>query len=77
MAAKKTKTDKTKETPKPEGAEAPQAETPKATKNKAEPKPKKTSALDSFAFDPHLAGCDPYQGVTPIKSASHVRQHLR
>ena len=38
MAAKKTKTDKTKEIPKAELA-----------KKKAEPKPKKTSALDAAA----------------------------
>jgi hypothetical protein len=47
MAAKKTKTDKTKEAPKAEATEAPQAETPKAAKKKADPKPKKTSALDA------------------------------
>jgi hypothetical protein len=64
MAAKKTKTDKTKETPKPEtaespkpetakkkadAAETPKAETTKAAKKKADPKPKKTSALDAAA----------------------------
>ena len=49
MAAKKTKTDKTKETPKPEVAEAPKAETAKPAKKKVEPKPKKTSALDATA----------------------------
>jgi HB1, ASXL, restriction endonuclease HTH domain len=43
MAAKKSKTDKTKDTPKPE-------ETPKAEKSaKKNPKPKKTSALDAAA----------------------------
>ena len=49
MAAKKTKTDKTKETPKPEVAETPKAETAKPAKKKADPKPKKTSALDAAA----------------------------
>src|ERR1700674_2802804 len=64
MAAKKTKTDKTKETAKPEAAEipkaesakkkaeaaeTPKAETAKAAKKKADPKPKKTSALDAAA----------------------------
>ena len=45
MAAKKSKTDKTKETPKPE--ETPKSETAKAAKK--DPKPKKTSALDAAA----------------------------
>src|SRR5450631_4560236 len=45
MAAKKSKIDKTKETPKPE--ETPKAETAKAAKK--DPKPKKTSALDAAA----------------------------
>ena len=45
MAAKKSKTDKTKDAPKPEVAEAAKAEKP-AKKN---PKPKKTSALDAAA----------------------------
>ena len=49
MAAKKTKTDKTKETPKPEAVETPKAETAKPAKKKAEPKPKKISALDAAA----------------------------
>jgi hypothetical protein len=64
MAAKKTKTDKTKDAAKPEAAETPKAETakkkpeapetPKAetaktTKTQADPKPKKTSALDAAA----------------------------
>ena len=56
MAAKKTKTDKTKETPKaesakkkPEAAETPKPETAKSAKKKADPKPKKTSALDAAA----------------------------
>jgi HB1, ASXL, restriction endonuclease HTH domain len=49
MAAKKTKTDKTKEAPKPEVAETPKVETAKPTKKRAEPKPKKTSALDAAA----------------------------
>jgi outer membrane biosynthesis protein TonB len=64
MAAKKTKTDKTKESPKPEVAEAPKAEsakkkpeapetpkaeTAKAAKKKADPNPKKVSALDAAA----------------------------
>ena len=45
MAAKKSKTDKTKEVPKTE--ETPKAETAKAAKK--DPKPKKTSALDAAA----------------------------
>ena len=45
MAAKKSKTDKTKDAPKPEAAETPKAEK-SAKKN---PKPKKTSALDAAA----------------------------
>ena len=49
MAAKRSKTDKTKETPKPVVAEAPKTETAKVVKKKAEPKPKKTSALDAAA----------------------------
>jgi hypothetical protein len=63
MAAKKTKTDKTNvtkpevaETPKAvtakkkaEQPETPNAETAKAAKKKADPKPKKTSALDAAA----------------------------
>jgi HB1, ASXL, restriction endonuclease HTH domain len=49
MAAKKSKTDKPKETPKPEVAETPKVETAKPAKKKAEPKPKKTSALDAAA----------------------------
>jgi outer membrane biosynthesis protein TonB len=49
MAAKKTKNEKTKETPKPEVAEAPKVDTAKPAKKKAEPKPKKTSALDTAA----------------------------
>ena len=49
MAAKRSKTDKTKEAPKPEVAETPKAETAKPAKKKAEPKPKKTSALDAAA----------------------------
>jgi outer membrane biosynthesis protein TonB len=47
MAAKKSKTDNTKENPKPEEVQAPKAETAKAAKK--EPKPKKTSALDAAA----------------------------
>ena len=46
MAAKKTKTDKTKDTSKPAPTESPTAE---SAKKKAEPKPKKTSALDAAA----------------------------
>ena len=46
MAAKKTKTDKTKEIQKPEATERPKAE---SAKKKADPKPKKTSALDAAA----------------------------
>ena len=49
MAAKKTKTEKTKETPKPEVVETPKAEAAKPAKKKADPKPKKTSALDAAA----------------------------
>jgi hypothetical protein len=49
MAAKKTKNDKTKETPKPEVAEIPKAETAKPAKKKGEPKPKRLSALDAAA----------------------------
>src|SRR5476651_1043044 len=49
MAVKKTKTDKSKETPKPEVVETPKAETAKPAKKKADPKPKKTSALDAAA----------------------------
>jgi HB1, ASXL, restriction endonuclease HTH domain len=49
MAAKKTKTDKTKEAPKPEVAETPKADMAKAAKKKADAKPKKTSALDAAA----------------------------
>jgi len=45
MAAKKSKIDKTKETPKPE--ETPNDETAKTSKK--DPKPKKTSALDAAA----------------------------
>ena len=49
MATKKAKTEKTRETPKPEVAETPKAETAKPAKKKADPKPKKTSALDAAA----------------------------
>ncbi len=49
MAAKKTRTDKTKEMPKPEVVETPKVETAKVAKKKADPKPKKTSALDAAA----------------------------
>jgi hypothetical protein len=49
MAAKKTKNDKSKEAPKPEVAETLNADTPKPAKKKADPKPKKTSALDAAA----------------------------
>ena len=49
MAAKKTKTDKSKEAPKPEVAETPKATTAKPAKKKVDPKPKKTSALDAAA----------------------------
>jgi hypothetical protein len=46
MTAKKTKTDKTKETSKPEAMESPKAE---SSKKKAERKHKKTSAIDAAA----------------------------
>jgi HB1, ASXL, restriction endonuclease HTH domain len=49
MAVKKTKSDKSKETPKPEVVEASKAVMAKATKKKADPKSKKTSALDAAA----------------------------
>jgi HB1, ASXL, restriction endonuclease HTH domain len=49
MAAKKTKNEKTRETPKPEVAETPKAETAHPAKKKGDPKPKKTSALDAAA----------------------------
>jgi hypothetical protein len=49
MAAKKTKTDKTKEAPEPQVAETPKATSPTSAKKKADAKPKKTSALDAAA----------------------------
>ena len=49
MAAKKTKTDKNRETSKPEVPETPMAETAKPAKKEVDPVPKKTSALDAAA----------------------------
>ena len=73
MAAKKTKTDKIKEAPKPEVAEIPKAATAKPAKKEADPKPKKTSALDAAAKVLGEAG-QPMTGLEMIED--HVQERV-